>query len=279
MPGHASRTAPRRLSTPHRRPRPGSRPWGLMRRHWPRSLSSRCSPSPLLPPLKTPVPRSQMTSETSKHATARRVGPKSPAHPQDCAWGSYSGRGDAFAVSPTLRIFAGPPRRVAISPGSRLAVALPDVLQRVGLDPEGRPTALPSAMAPPAPPGLARGIAVGRPADRRQNGGQVQMRYPEVVEVVQQVLGIGEGEPESVRPTAHLHPVSGNNRKCHISQRLTQDQQRARRYRKRVSGGYRQVDVTDGIVGIQLSGPLLRIAVMRHHELHVVVMGVEAQQE
>jgi hypothetical protein len=47
-------------------------------------------------------------------------------------------------------------------------------------------------------------ISVDRPGDRGDDGGQVQMRHPELVEVVQQVLGVGEGEPEPAGGTTQL---------------------------------------------------------------------------
>ena len=47
-------------------------------------------------------------------------------------------------------------------------------------------------------------ISMRRPGDRGDDGRQIEMRHPEVVEVVQQVFGVGEGEAEPARGTAQL---------------------------------------------------------------------------
>ncbi len=48
------------------------------------------------------------------------------------------------------------------------------------------------------------------------------MRDPEIVKVVEQTLGVGEGESEPAGGAAQLQPISGKYRKTHASLGLTE---------------------------------------------------------
>ncbi len=58
-------------------------------------------------------------------------------------------------------------------------------------------------------------VAVVGPGGSGHDRRQVQMRHPEVVEVIQQVLGVRQGEREPAGLTAQLQPVSRQNWKGH----------------------------------------------------------------
>ena len=122
--------------------------------------------------------------------------------------------------------------------------------------------------------GIGDIVAVGGTLDGGQDRRQVQMRHPEIIEVIQHVQGVGEGEAV----TAHLQPIR-RQRKSHVSGGLTQYQQRPRLQRDLFACSDDQLGRACCVGRVQRRGPLLGVVPLRGDEVLRFVIRVEAQQE
>ena len=123
--------------------------------------------------------------------------------------------------------------------------------------------------------GIGDVVAVGGALDRGQDRRQVQMRHPEVVEVVQHVQGVGEGEAV----TAHLQPIRRQHADA-MRQAVLRSTSSDRACSEIFSPASTTSSVAPGRVGgVERGGPLLGVAVVRSDEVLRLVVRVEAQQE
>src|ERR1700759_1873129 len=93
------------------------------------------------------------------------------------------------------------------------------------------------------------------PSDRGQNRRQIQMRHPEIVEVVEQILSVGESETEAARGTTKLQPVGRQYRKGHASLSLTEYEQCPAGQRNLVAVVHDQLYRAGGVSGVKDGSP------------------------
>src|ERR1700734_2495732 len=105
------------------------------------------------------------------------------------------------------------------------------------------------------------------------------MRHPEVVEIVEQILRVGESETEAARGTTKLQPVGRQYRKNHASLSLTECEQCPAGQRNLVAVVPHQLYRAGGVGGVQNGRPLGGVVVGRNDEVDLVAVGVEAHQE
>ena len=117
-------------------------------------------------------------------------------------------------------------------------------------------------------------VAVGGSRSRLQDGGQVDVGHPERVEVLEHLLRVVEAELR-----AKLQAVgAGGRRRGHQTTRRSTRIERASTVTGSPARAERPVrDERCGRVGDDL--PPLAVDLLRHGERHVLVVGVEQQQE